>query len=155
MHPKGEVAKAYGMYLDAAGITDRATVLIDANGIVQYAKSVGPGGQRDIEALLSLCVELDQKHSLAGAAAPKGLPADAVLYIKSNCGFSKSVLNAMANLHLSGDLLVKNVTDDAAAKSELEKVGEKSQAPALVVDGTCHYESEEIIHFLTSHTTAI
>ncbi len=46
-HPKGDVAKAYGLWLDGPGIGDRATVLVDANGVVQWAESVGPGGQRD------------------------------------------------------------------------------------------------------------
>ena len=155
MHPKGEVAAAYGMYLDQAGITDRATVLIDADGIVQYAESVGPGGERDIEALLKVCVELDKKHALAPVVAPQGLPADAVLYVKSNCGFSKAVLTAMNNLHLTGNLLVKNVTEDAAAKAELDKRGGKTQAPALVVGDDCHYESEDIIRVLTQSTTAL
>ena len=52
-HPKGEVCKAYGLWLDDAGIGDRATVLIDADGVVQWAESVGPGGKRDPKELLA------------------------------------------------------------------------------------------------------
>lgn len=155
MHPKGEVAKAYGMYLDAAGISDRATVLIDAEGVVQYSESVGPGGKRDMSALLKVCQELDAKHNLAALSEPKGLPSDAVVYVKSSCGFSASVLNAIENLHLTGNVLVKNVSDDEAAKNELKEKGGKDQAPALLVGGTCHYESADIIKMLVDNTTAI
>ena len=52
-HPKGDVAKAYGLWLDGPGIGDRATVLVDANGVVQYAESSGPGGKRDPKDLLA------------------------------------------------------------------------------------------------------
>ncbi len=34
-HPKGGVAASFGLYLEDNGITDRATVIIDKNGIVQ------------------------------------------------------------------------------------------------------------------------
>lgn len=39
-HPKGEMAKKYGVYLEDKGITDRATVIIDKQGVVRYANSV-------------------------------------------------------------------------------------------------------------------
>ncbi len=52
-HPKGAVAEKYGLYLQDMGITDRATVIIDKQGIVQYIKSVGPGGRRDVGELLA------------------------------------------------------------------------------------------------------
>ncbi len=52
-HPKGAVAEKYGLYLSDIGITDRATVIIDKQGIVQYANSVGPGGLRKAEELLA------------------------------------------------------------------------------------------------------
>ncbi len=35
-HPKGEVAKAYGVYLPAAGVSGRATFVIDREGVVRY-----------------------------------------------------------------------------------------------------------------------
>lgn len=37
-HPKGAVAKQYGLYLEDAGITARATVLVDTTGKVAYVK---------------------------------------------------------------------------------------------------------------------
>jgi alkyl hydroperoxide reductase subunit AhpC len=45
-HPKGEVGKKYGLWLDEPGINDRATVLISKDGIVLWSDSVGPGGAR-------------------------------------------------------------------------------------------------------------
>jgi peroxiredoxin len=42
--PKGEVARAYGSYLDRFGIANRTLVLIDENGIVAWAyESPSPG----------------------------------------------------------------------------------------------------------------
>lgn len=58
-HPKGAVAKAYGLWLDEPGITDRATVLIDKQGVVQWAESVGPPGARQPMDLLKKCEELN------------------------------------------------------------------------------------------------
>jgi peroxiredoxin len=37
-HPKGEVAKAYGLYQDDRGMTKRATVIVDRNGKVAWVK---------------------------------------------------------------------------------------------------------------------
>jgi len=57
-HPKGEVAKQYGLWLDEAGISDRATVLIDKEGKVLWSESVGPGGARMPSALLARVQEM-------------------------------------------------------------------------------------------------
>lgn len=46
--PKGAVAKGLGHYLTNAGITDRATVIVDKQGIVRYSVSVTSGGERNI-----------------------------------------------------------------------------------------------------------
>jgi len=51
-HPKGGVARKYGLWLEDAGITDRATVLIDKDGKVLWSESVGPDGQRSPRVLL-------------------------------------------------------------------------------------------------------
>ena len=45
--PKGAMAKAYGHYIEAAGIGDRATVIVDKDGKVAYSNSVTPAGKRD------------------------------------------------------------------------------------------------------------
>ena len=57
--PKGGMAKAYDAYLADKGITDRATVIIDKQGVVQYSVGVGPGGERDISALLAECQKVN------------------------------------------------------------------------------------------------
>jgi len=57
-HPKGEVAKAYGLWLDGPGIGDRATVLVNKDGQVVWSESVGPPGRRIPAELLAKCKEL-------------------------------------------------------------------------------------------------
>ena len=57
-NPKGAMAKAYGLYLDEAGITDRATVLVGKDGNVLWSESVGPAGARVPGDLLSKVQEL-------------------------------------------------------------------------------------------------
>jgi peroxiredoxin len=37
-HPKGDVAKKFGLYLEEKGITNRATVILDKEGVVRYVK---------------------------------------------------------------------------------------------------------------------
>jgi len=59
-HPKGAVAKAYGLWLDGPGIGDRATVMIGKDGKVLWAESVGPGGARVPGDLLTKAKELAQ-----------------------------------------------------------------------------------------------
>ena len=46
------MARAYGLWLEDAGISDRATVLIGKDGRVLWSESVGPGGERDPQDLL-------------------------------------------------------------------------------------------------------
>lgn len=59
-HPKGDMAKKYGVYLEDKGITDRATVIIDKNGAVRYAVSVTPAGQRNPKDLLTEAQKVNQ-----------------------------------------------------------------------------------------------
>jgi alkyl hydroperoxide reductase subunit AhpC len=51
-HVKGDVSKKYGLWLDEAGISDRATILISKDGKVLWSESVGPGGARQPMELL-------------------------------------------------------------------------------------------------------
>jgi len=57
-HPKGAMAASYGLYLEQAGITDRATALVGKDGTVKWAESVGPGGERDPIELLNKAKDL-------------------------------------------------------------------------------------------------
>ena len=153
--PKGATAKAYGLFLDEPGITDRATVIIDASGVVRHASSVGPGGSRDIEELATLCEEIDDEHGegLETVPAPAGLEAGTELYVRSACGFSLWTLQALDNLHLQDALPVHNVNEDEAAMARLKELTGKEQAPCLVVGGEPLLESADIIKHLVSRAT--
>ncbi len=143
-HPKAELAKSLGLYLDAAGISDRATVIIDSNGVVQYVEAVGPPGQRDIEALLAECEKVDGKGTpTVDLAEPPGIAAG-VLYVRSNCGPSRFATWARDNLHLD-QIALSNVSKDPAAAAELERASGGSQAPCLVVAGEATTEHDAII----------
>ncbi|MFC4223616.1 peroxiredoxin [Lysinibacter cavernae] len=48
--PHGQVAKEYGVFLDEKGFANRATFIIDADGIIQASFITAPGEARDIEA---------------------------------------------------------------------------------------------------------
>ncbi|GGJ84141.1 putative peroxiredoxin (thioredoxin reductase) AhpE [Pilimelia anulata] len=45
--PHGGVARAYGVFNEAAGFADRGTFVIDRAGIVRFAERVEPGVARD------------------------------------------------------------------------------------------------------------
>ena len=156
-HPKGAVAQSYGLFLADRGITDRATVIIDAVGVVRHASSVTPAGERNIEELAGLCESVDKKYAgdLDDFPTPPGLMEEATLYVKSNCGFSRWALQARENLHLRDRLPVKNITEDAAARIELEKLTGRLQAPCLVIGGRPVHESTEIVQYLASQVTDI
>ena len=57
-HPKGKVASLYGLYLEDMGITNRATVIINSEGIVRYVKVYDIPTQRDNEEILKTLDEL-------------------------------------------------------------------------------------------------
>ena len=48
--PHGAVARAYGVFNEAAGFADRGTFLIDRDGVVRFAELSGPGEPRDQKA---------------------------------------------------------------------------------------------------------
>lgn len=48
--PHGEVAKAYGVFNETAGMSLRGTFLVDPTGIVRFAEVNQPGEARDQEA---------------------------------------------------------------------------------------------------------
>jgi len=156
-HPKGEVAASYGLYLDGAGITDRATVLIDAAGVVRHVSSVGPGGQRDIGELAAECERLDASYSgpVEDFADPPGLSGEGLLYVKSSCGFSRAALLARDNLHLGERVAVSNVSEDTAAREALVRVSGSEQAPCLVIGEEKIQESADIVARLLEATAPV
>lgn len=156
-HPKGAMATAYGTYIADKGITDRATVIIDSGGVVRHASSVTPSGQRNIEELAALCESVNTKHGdgLSGFPNPPGIAAGATLYVKSHCGASRAAMLARHNLHLDARVTVRNVTEDAAARVELQKIAGKDQAPCLVIAGKPIHESKAIVQQLVGAATDI
>ncbi len=155
-HPKGVMATAYGVYLEEHGNTARATVIIDADGIVRYAKSISTG-ERDLATLAAECEAIDQAYAgeLPALGPPAGVDDELVLFVKDNCGFSRAVLLAVDNLHLRERIEIINVSVDSAAMAELERIGGSRQAPLLVVDGKPHLESVAIIGYLARRATSL
>lgn len=144
-----------GVYLEDEGMTDRATIIIDADGKVRYAQSVTPDGVRDVEALLAECEAIDAEYAersgkLPDDEQPQGLEPNATLYVRDSCMPSRWALYARRNLHLEEDLPIRNVSQDEAAKAELERLGGKAQAPALVIGDRVMYDSAEIAAYLRS-----
>ena len=155
-HPRGAVAASYGLYLEDGGITDRATVIIDADGIVQHASSVSPSGKRDIGELAALCEQVNERHqnTLKSFPEPPGLEPNTVLYIRSNCMFSTNAIGAMANLHIDS-IPVRNVSEDATALADLENVAGKGQAPCLVIGDRAMHEAADITRYFADRVTDI
>lgn len=156
-HPKGAVAEAYGAYLPEAGITDRATVIVDAQGIVRHASSVTPAGKRDMNELLETCRSIDGAHGagLPAAGRPGGVTPGAKLFVKSSCGHSKNVLTAAANLGVLDQLSVYNVSDDESRRAELENLAGTDQAPCLATADALVQESQAIIEKLVRECTGL
>lgn len=152
-HPKGAVGKAFGLHLDDAGIDDRATVLIDADGIIRHKSSVTPAGRRDMDALLATARELDASFEgdLPDMDSAPGLPDGVTLYIRDRCMFSRWALYARENLKLQDALPVVNVSRDDDARHALQDKGGKAQAPALDLGDRVLYESDAIAAFLAEH----
>ncbi len=57
-HPKGDVARKYGLYLEEKGITNRATVIIDKEGIVRYVSVYDIPQQRTNQDLIDVLKSL-------------------------------------------------------------------------------------------------
>jgi peroxiredoxin len=58
--PHGEIAKEYGVFLDDKGFANRATFLIDKNGIIRESFITAPGEARSLDAYR---VALEELHA--------------------------------------------------------------------------------------------
>ena len=146
-HPKGQVAKSYGLYLEEEGIADRATVIVDLGGTVCYANSVTPAGERNLDELLRLCADINAKHG-KGVGSPqpqRDQLRGSVLYVKSRCGFSRAALLALDNLRLGDLVAVKNVSEEPAYLQDLKKAAATEQAPCLVIGEKAMLDSADIV----------
>lgn len=155
-HPKGAMASRYGVYLEEEGKTDRATVIIDADGVVRHASSVTPDGKRDIEELLLLCEEVNEAHesTLKTYPDPPGLENGTVLYVRSNCMFSTNAIAALGNLRID-TVPIRNVSEDPDALADLEAVAGKGQALCLVVGDRTMHEADDIMKYVAERATDI
>ena len=147
--PKGGVAKSFGLYLDGPGLTDRATVLIDKEGVVRYINAVGPPGRRDIGELAAEC------EKVGGGELPGPGSASGTLYVKDGCGASRAAKLALQNLHLENSVTIRNVSQDPAAMEAMKSEGGKDQAPCLVADGESLYESGDIVAKLVAQVAPL
>lgn len=75
------------------------------------------------------------------------------LYVKSQCGFSRSTLLARDNLHAQDAVTVHNVSDDPAARSRLQGLAGSEQAPCLIAGGQPMHESADIVRHLVTQAT--
>ena len=155
-HPKGAVATSYGVYLADAGISDRATVLIDSGGTVRHASSVTPAGKREIPELAALCEQLDgtAKTPTRPLPEPRGLGSGAVLYVKTPCGFSRRAQVAVDNVH-ARDLTIRNASEEAGALEALRQASGAETAPCLLVDGKPVSESDVIVRTLAERLAPV
>jgi peroxiredoxin len=60
--PHGEVAKEYGVFLEEKGYANRATFLIDVNGVIRASFITAPGEARSIEEYKAAVEELLPAH---------------------------------------------------------------------------------------------
>lgn len=151
-HPKGEMAQAYSAYLPQAGITQRATVLVDAGGKVLFSEAVTSG--REMPALVEQMKALVASSDAQTVAPQAGeaLADDAMLYVRDNCAASRAVMATATNLHLDG-LTIANVSQDANAKATLKALTGQETAPVLVEGGAPLAESTAIIEELVKRQT--
>lgn len=148
-NPRGEVASKYGVFLAEAGTTDRATVIVDRDGIVRHASSVGPSGRRNVDDLLTLAREINGDRPFSAPTAPGKVSADATLYVREGCRFCLSVRRAIRNLKIDDAIAVRDVEKEPAARAELDAlVGAGAKVPVLVQNGKAQQESADIIRHL-------
>lgn len=58
-HPKGEVSRTYGVWKEDKGISERAIVIVDKQGIIRYVDVHDIGEAPDNEQLRDVLRELD------------------------------------------------------------------------------------------------
>lgn len=58
-HPKGEVSKQYGVWKEDKGISERANVIVDKQGVIRYIDVHDIGEAPDNEQLRDVLRELD------------------------------------------------------------------------------------------------
>ena len=70
------------------------------------------------------------------------------LYFYNECGFSRSVLNCMTNLHCEDKIIKKNIRENPEYEKELIALTGAKTVPVLVIDGKPLPGCEEINRYL-------
>jgi len=78
----------------------------------------------------------------------QGLRVALELYFYNECGFSRSVLNCMTNLHCEDRIIKKNIRENSEYEKELVALTGAKTVPVLVIDGKALCGSEEINKYL-------
>lgn len=124
-------------------------MIIDTDGIVRHASSVGPSGKRNIDELFALAKEINAGKPFTPPARPGKVSPDATLYVREGCRFCQSVRRAINNLHIEKEIAVRDVEKEPAARKELDALaGDGAKVPALVQSGKVQHESADIIRTL-------
>lgn len=124
-------------------------MIIDTDGVVRHASSVGPGGKRNIDELFALAKDINVGKSFTPAAPRGKVSPDATLYVREGCRFCQSVRRAISNLHIENEIAVRDVEKDPSARKALDALsGDGAKVPALVQSGKVQHESGDIIRHL-------
>ena len=70
------------------------------------------------------------------------------LYFYNECGFSRSVLNCMTNLHCEDKIVKKNIRENPEYETELIALTGAKTVPVLAIEGKPLRGSEEINKYL-------
>jgi len=154
--PHGQVSQAYGAFLSADGIPDRATVLVGKDGIVRYAESVGKFGKRSVPALLQMARMQDGRAPLPSDAFTAKMPLDLpVLFITSRqgCPYCHYVLEQIRALQLEEHIVIRSVDTDDEAMGWLLSVRPEGRVPLLYYQGRVAMDADSIVQVLSSWAT--
>ncbi len=154
--PHGKVSQAYGAFLPADGIPDRATVLVGKDGVVQYAESVGKFGKRSVPALLQIARAKDGRAPLPADAFTARMPNDLpILFVteRQGCRFCQRVLEQIHALQIEEHIVIRNVDTDDEAMRWLLSVHPEGSVPALYFRGHLDVGADAIVQTLTGWAT--
>jgi len=141
--PHGKVSALYGALLQNEGLSDRATVIIDCNGIVQYAESVGKFGKRSIPKLLEVAKRIAGVpcQPVQSVSMPLDLP---ILFLTQSCPHCKTVKHMIQDLHAEDKVVVKQVDTDQAAMRQLLTLHPEAPVPLLAWQGMAYMGPHQI-----------
>lgn len=147
-YPHGSVSQAYGAWIPAEGISARATVIIDKNGIVRYAVDAGKFGKRSIPGLLRIATEINGGRQVANSGAVLPALDLPVLFSSKLCSHCTTVKDFLASSGLSQRIVVRDVIEDPEAMRQLLRVLPEGGVPTLYIGGKIVEGDVDIINAL-------